>query len=95
MAAARKLIASDGVLAITGSYGTAPSASTFPYVIDQEKVPFLMSNGGAEEWYVPPKPGLFGAQVLFEDQGNVLGRWAAKEGAKSIVVVHTALTAYE
>lgn len=89
VAAARKLVERDKVFAIIGSNGTAQSAATFPYLLDQAQVPFLPGQGGAEDWWNPVKPNLFGVQVVYEAQAHALGRWAAKEGAENILVVHS------
>lgn len=95
VAVARKLITRDNVFAIVIGHGTAQSAATFPYVIDQAKVPFVVPYGGAPEWYTPPKPGLLGLHVLYDDQANALGRWAASTGAKKILVVHGTLSSFD
>jgi branched-chain amino acid transport system substrate-binding protein len=95
VAAARKLISRDEVLAIVHPNGTANSAATFSYVLDEAKVPIINPNGGAEDWYNPARPNLFGAQVLYEAQASVIGRWAAKDGHRKMVVVHSALGAFE
>ena len=92
---ARKLISSDNVLAIVVPHGTGQSAAAFPYVIDQEHVPMLLPYGGAKDWYNPPKQGLLGLHVLYEDQVNALGRWAAKDGHKKVLVVYGANSAFE
>ncbi|MFJ7847785.1 ABC transporter substrate-binding protein [Peribacillus sp. NPDC097224] len=89
VAAARKLVERDKVFAVVGSNGTAQSAATFPYLLDQAKVPFLPGQGGANDWWNPVKPNLFGVQVVYENQAQALGHWAAKEGAKNIIVVHS------
>lgn len=95
VAVARKLITRDNVFAIVIGHGTAQSAATFPYVIDQAKVPFVVPYGGAPEWYNPPRPGLLGLHVLYDDQANALGRWAAQTGAKKILVVHGTLSSFD
>lgn len=92
--AARKLVDSDKVFAIQGSYGTGPGAATFPY-LQQQGVPYIMPYGGAQDWYEPLRPLVIGAQVLFEDQARVIGRWAAKDGFKNILVVHGAVAAMQ
>ena len=95
VAAARKLISSDGVLAIVVPNGTAQSAAAFSYVLDEAKVPIINAQGGAEDWYNPPRPNLFGAQTLYETQAALLGQWAVADGHKKIVVVHSAVAAFE
>jgi branched-chain amino acid transport system substrate-binding protein len=86
--AARKLVGSKKVVAIVGANGTAPTAASFPFVLDQSKVPIMFTYGGAQTWYSPPKAGLFGAQTPYEDQARNIAQWAVDSGAKNIVVVH-------
>ena len=93
VAAARKLITRDEVLAIAMPFG-AVSASAFDYTLGEAKVPMINSYGSALEWFTPPKPGLFGAMPLYEDQARSIGRWLAKDGHKSAVVVHSALAGF-
>jgi len=95
VAAARKLIERDEVFAIVAPFGTAQTAATFSYVLDEAKVPIVNVYGGLREWYQPVRPYLFGVMVAYEDQARALGRWAAKEGAKNILVVHNDPAAYE
>jgi ABC-type branched-subunit amino acid transport system substrate-binding protein len=87
--AAHKLIDQENVLAIVAANGTATSAAAFPYVLDQAQVPVVNTYGGDATWYNPPKSMLFGIQTLYEVQAQILGKWAAKEGAKNIVVIHS------
>ena len=51
--------------------GTAPTEATFPFVLEQSKVPIFATYGGSTAWYDPARPGLFGAQALYEDQAAV------------------------
>jgi branched-chain amino acid transport system substrate-binding protein len=92
---ARKLITRDNVFAIPSAHGTAQTAAAFPYVLDEAKVPILMPYAGAKEWYTPPRPGLLGLHVLYEDQAEELGRWAGRDGHKKVLVVHGAHAAFE
>ncbi len=94
VAAARKLVDSDQVLAIQGSYATGPSAATFPY-LEQQGVPYIMPYGGALDWYEPTRPLIVGAQTLLDHQTRALGRWAAKDGFKNVLVIHAAVAAFE
>jgi branched-chain amino acid transport system substrate-binding protein len=87
--AARKLIGDEKVVAIVAANGTATSAAAFPYVLNQAKVPIINTYGGAGDWYSPPKPGLFGYQTLYEEQGAAAGAWAAEDGHKNIVVIRS------
>lgn len=86
---ARQLTQRDKVVAIFGSYGTATTEPTFPLVLNQAKTPIIATAGGAESWYDPPRPMLFGVETLYEDQGAALGAWAVEDGAKNILVVHS------
>jgi branched-chain amino acid transport system substrate-binding protein len=92
--AARKLVGSDGVFAIQGSYGTGPSSAAFPYLAS-EGVPFVMPYAADISWYDPVRPLVIGAQVPFDDQVWALGHWAAKDGFKNILVIHSAVTQFE
>ncbi|WP_433503004.1 ABC transporter substrate-binding protein [Pseudonocardia halophobica] len=91
---ARELVGRDGVVAILGSLGTAQTEAAFPYVLEQQKVPVVGNYGGTAAWYDPPRPGLFGFQTPYEEQAAVLGRWAAEDGAGSVLVVHSDPAAY-
>jgi branched-chain amino acid transport system substrate-binding protein len=95
VAAARKLVSRDDVLAIAVPFGTAQSTAAFEYLFAEAKVPLVNPYGGAADWYTPVKENLFGALVLYENQARAIGRWAAKDGHKSIVVVHSAINAFE
>jgi len=85
--AARKLISRDGVQAIVTPNGTAATEATFPFVLQQSKVPIFGTYGGSATWYAAARPGLFGTQPLYEDQARVAVSWALEEGAKKIVIV--------
>lgn len=95
VAAARKLVSRDEVLAIAVPFGTAQSTAAFEYLFAEAKVPLVNPYGGAADWYNPVKESLFGALVLYENQARAIGRWAAKDGHKNIVVVHSAINAFE
>jgi branched-chain amino acid transport system substrate-binding protein len=84
---ARKMISRDGVQAIVTANGTAPTEATFPFVLEQSKVPIFATYGGSNAWYDPARTGLFGTQALYEDQAEVAANWAMEEGAKKIVIV--------
>ena len=94
VAAARKLISRDEVLAIAMPFGNV-SASAFDYVLGEAKVPMVNPWGSSLDWYTPPKENLFGVMALYESQARTIGRWAAKDGHKNVVVVHSALAAFE
>ncbi|MEU4232884.1 ABC transporter substrate-binding protein [Nonomuraea sp. NPDC026600] len=86
---ARELIGQDKVVAIVAANGTAQGEASFPFVLQQSKIPILNELGGAATWYTPPRPGLFGVQTLYEDQAAALAAWAAEDGAKKVLVVHS------
>jgi ABC-type branched-subunit amino acid transport system substrate-binding protein len=86
---ARQLVGQDKVAAIVNANGTAQAEAAFPFVLQQSKVPIVNEVGGSESWYDPPRPGLFGTQTLYEDQAAAVAAWAAKDGAKKILVVHS------
>lgn len=84
---ARRMVQRDGVQAIVTANGTAPTEATFPFVLEQSKVPIFATYGGSAAWYEPARDGLFGTQALYEDQAKVAVNWALEEGAKDIVIV--------
>ncbi|RZB14433.1 branched-chain amino acid ABC transporter [Streptomyces sp. F001] len=86
---ARRLVDQEGVVAIVAANGTAQSQATFPFVLEQSKVPVLNPLGGDESWYEPARDGLFGLQTLYEDQAAALGDWVARDRAKKVLVVHS------
>jgi len=86
---ARELVGQDKVVAIVAANGTAQGEATFPFVLQQSKVPIFNELGGAATWYTPPRPGLFGVQTLYEDQAAALAAWAGEDGAKKVLVVHS------
>lgn len=90
VAAARKLIERDQVLAIGLPFGIV-TAAAFDYVLGEAKVPMINSYGSQIDWFQPPRPGFFGAMVYYESQYHSIGRWLAKDGHKSVVVLHQAL----
>jgi ABC-type branched-subunit amino acid transport system substrate-binding protein len=84
----RKMVSSDGIFALINSMGTAQIAAMQSYMLEQQKVPIFGTYGGILDWFNPPKEGLFGLQVLYENQARVLGRWTAKSGHKKILALH-------
>jgi branched-chain amino acid transport system substrate-binding protein len=95
IAAARKLITRDQVLALVGGSGTSQSVATFPYVLDDSDVPFLNYYGGTPEWYKPPRKNLFGVQVSYEAMDRALGPWAAADGHKKLLVLFSSQSTFE
>ncbi|MET7791469.1 ABC transporter substrate-binding protein [Streptomyces sp900116325] len=91
---ARRLVDQDGVAAIVATNGTSQTRATFPFVLEQSKVPVLNTLGGDASWYEPPRDGLFGLQTLYEDQAAALGDWVVRDGAKRVLVVHSDPTAF-
>lgn len=88
LAAARKMTSGDGIFALVNSGGTPQVEALRAYLIEQNNVPVFGSYGGLLDWYNPPKKGLYGVPVVGEDQARALGRWAAKDGRKKVVVLH-------
>ncbi|MFF1691041.1 MULTISPECIES: ABC transporter substrate-binding protein [unclassified Streptomyces] len=86
---ARQLVDQDGVVAIVATNGTSQTQATFPFVLEQSKVPVLNPLGGDASWYEPARDGLFGLQTLYEDQAAALGDWVMRDGAKRVLVVHS------
>jgi ABC-type branched-subunit amino acid transport system substrate-binding protein len=86
---ARGLIGQDKVVAIVAANGTSQGEASFPFVLQQSKVPIFDELGGAANWYAPPRAGLFGVQTLYEDQAAAAAAWAAEDGAKKVLVVHS------
>jgi branched-chain amino acid transport system substrate-binding protein len=86
---ARELVGQDKVVAIVNANGTSQAEAAFPFVLNQSRVPILNEVGGAENWFKPPRPGLFGTQTIYEDQAAAIAAWAVKDGAKKILVVHS------
>ena len=74
VAAAKKLVSRDDVLAIAVPFGTAQSAAAFEYLLSEAKAPLVNPYGGAADWYSPVKENLFGALVLYENQARAIGR---------------------
>ena len=95
LAIARKLVTRDDVYAIVAPLGTAQTAAAFDYLFGEAKVPLLNPYGGTVNWYVPPRENLYGVQAPYEGQARALGRWAMKDGHKSLIVLHTALMGYD
>ncbi|MGX1673636.1 ABC transporter substrate-binding protein [Streptomyces sp. NPDC055400] len=86
---ARRLVDQDGVVAIVATNGTSQTQATFPFVLEQKKVPVLNTLGGDASWYEPARDGLFGLQTLYEDQAAALGDWVTRDGARKVLVVHS------
>lgn len=95
VAAARKLISRDEVLAIIAPNGTGQTAAALEYVLGEAKVPLINPYAGAKDWYAPVRENLYGAQVPLEDQAKIVGRWAAKDGHKKIVIAHLSIAVTE
>jgi len=92
---ARRMVLRDRVQAIVTANGTAATEATFPFVLEQSKVPIFGTYGGSAAWYDPARDGLFGTQALYEDQARVAVSWALDEGAKKIVIVRDDPAAFE
>lgn len=92
---ARKMVSGDGIFALVNSGGTPQIDALRPYLIDQNNVSIYGSYGGLLDWYAPPKKGLYGIPVVAEDQARTLGRLAAKEGRKKLLVLHIEAASFE
>ncbi len=96
VAIARKLITRDNILAAVIPHGTAQTAATFPFAVQQHKLPILLPYGQAVEWFQPnPMPGVLGLHVTYESQVEAIGRWAAQDGHKNILALYGAHAAFE
>ena len=84
---AREMVSRDQVDAIVATNGTATTEATFPFVLQQNKVPIFGTYGGSAAWYDPPRTGLFGTQTLYEDQARGAVQWALEDGVKNLLVV--------
>lgn len=87
--AARELIQRDRVVAIVSPYGTITSEAAFPFVLQQSKTPIFGVAGGSLSWYKPAQDLLFGVEPVLQDHNAVMVKWAAEEGAKNFLVVHS------
>jgi ABC-type branched-subunit amino acid transport system substrate-binding protein len=95
VAIARKMITRDGIFAFATPMGTPATAAVIDYVTKEAKVPLINPYAGNAEWYTPPRENFYGVQVPLEHQARVIGRWAAKDGHKKIVVVYLTLATNE
>ena len=95
VAIARKLVTRDEIFAFAVPMGTPATSAAMEYVLGEAKVPIINPYAGAAEWYNPPRENFYGVQVPLEAQARVVGRWAAKDGHKKIVVVYLTLAANE
>jgi branched-chain amino acid transport system substrate-binding protein len=86
---ARQQITQDKVVAFLAPNGTAATEATFPFVLEQNKVPIFGTFGGLSTWYEPVREGLFGTQALYEDQALLAADWAIEEGAKNAVILRS------
>lgn len=83
--AIRKLAEKDGVLALLNANGTPQLTAAMPY-LQSRRLPLLLPFGGAEAWY--DKGGVYCVQPPFDDVGQLLGRWAAKDGHAHVTVLY-------
>lgn len=83
--AVRKLVLRDGIFVLTGSNGTAQINPVLPFLAE-ENVPVVNSFTGSLDWFDPVKPGIYGVYTPLEWCLQACGRWAAKDGHKTIVV---------
>jgi branched-chain amino acid transport system substrate-binding protein len=84
----RKLVESDGVLAVVNSVGTANNTAVQAY-LNQKKVPQLFVATGADKWADPQKyPWTIGWQPSYRTEAKIYSRYLQKEkpGAKVCVL---------
>jgi ABC-type branched-subunit amino acid transport system substrate-binding protein len=87
LAAVRKMVSQDKIFALLNAGATPQVGAALPY-LEQQKVPVFATYGGLIDWYNPPREGLYGIYVLGEHQAELLGKWAATDGQKKVVVLH-------
>lgn len=95
VAIARKMVTRDDIFAFAVPMGTPATAAVIDYVLGEAKVPIINPYAGNAEWYSPPRENFYGVQVPLEQQARVIGRWAAKDGHKKILVVYLTLATNE
>jgi branched-chain amino acid transport system substrate-binding protein len=83
----RKLVESEGVLAVFNSVGTANNTAVQPY-LNQKKVPQLFVATGADKWADPEKnPWTIGWQPSYRTEAKIYGRHIQKEKPDAKVCV--------
>jgi branched-chain amino acid transport system substrate-binding protein len=83
----RKLVESDGVLAVFNSVGTANNTAVQAY-LNQKKVPQLFVATGADKWADPEKnPWTIGWQPSYRTEAKIYGRYIQKEKPDAKVCV--------
>ena len=85
--AVRKLVSRDNVFALIGSNGTAQITPVLSYLAENN-VPVINSYTGVLDWFDPARPLVYGVWTPLEPAMQALGRWAAKDGHRKILVVH-------
>lgn len=85
--AVRKLVLKDDVFALLGSNGTAQINPVLPFLAEKG-VPVVNAYTGVADWFDPVRPMIYGVFTPHEPCMQALGRWAAKDGHKKILVVH-------
>lgn len=83
--AVRKLVTRDGIFALVGSSGSAHLNPVLPFLAEQG-VPVINSFAGELNWFAPTRPGVYGIYSSNEYVAQALGRWAAKDGHRKILV---------
>lgn len=85
--AMRKLVLRDNVFAILGSNGVAQINPVLPFLAENG-VPVINSYTGLTEWTEPPRRDLYSVFTPHEPCMQAIGRWAAKDGHKKILLVY-------
>lgn len=95
LAAVRRMVSNGGIFTLINGHATPQLGAVLPYMLEQQKVPVFGGYGGLIEWFEPPRPGLFGLFPFGEDEGRALGRWAGRDGARNILVLHIEGNVYQ
>jgi len=85
--AVRKLVTRDNVFAMVGGNGVSQFNPVLPF-LDEQQVPVINAYTGVVDWYNPVRQRVFGVYPPLEFSAQAIGRWAAKEGHKKILVAH-------
>ena len=71
----RRLVESDGVLAVVGALGTAPNTAIHKY-LESKKVPHIFISSGATKWGDPKRfPWTMGWQPNYQTEARIYARY--------------------
>lgn len=83
----RKLVESDGVLAIYGSLGTPSNTATQKY-LNSKKIPQILISSGASKWNDPSKfPWTTPFFPLYDVEGEIFGRYVVDNLPKAKIAI--------